>query len=78
MKSATGKHKAAFQAQVPVMVRGYGCAEHFSLSAERQLLTQCPFKCLINADSQMPNLMKNHDEGLAGITNALTAITLSL
>lgn len=49
----------------------------FSLSAARQLLTLCPFEHLINADSQMPNLMKRRDEGLAGITTALTGITLA-
>lgn len=59
------------------MVRGYGRADDFSLSAVCQLLTPRPFEHLINADSQMPNLMKYRDEGLAGITNALTGITLS-
>lgn len=60
-----------------VIARGDGRADHFSLSAVRQLLTLCPSEHLINADSQMPNLMKRRDEGLAGITSALTGITLA-
>lgn len=59
------------------MARGYGGAADSSLSAACQPLTSRPFAHLINADSQMPNLMKYHDEGLAEITNALTGITLS-
>lgn len=58
-----------------VIVRGYGRAVPLLIIC--QLLTLCPFEHLINADSQMPNLMKRRDEGLAGITTALTGITLA-
>lgn len=59
------------------MVGGCGPCRLFLIICRASVINARPILHLINADSQMPNLMKNCKGGLAWITNAPTSRTLS-